>query len=123
MKKNRSPHSYLLVFLAACGDLAPASETLTGACTRELRVHLTPADTTIKVAETFTAAVALSSCGGREQLTDTFTWRAKDPDVVTVDLTTGRVTGRAPGETRLEITGRRYGLVGGPRVVVRPTAP
>lgn len=115
----RSSFPVLSLLLAACAVVAPDGPSLTGFCTRELRVHLAPTDTTILVDETFTATVALSSCGGRQQLWDTFTWRARDPAVVTVDSNAGTVTGRAPGETWLEITGRYYGMVGGPRVIVR----
>jgi len=90
------------------------------ACTDELRIALAPRDTAVAVGEGFTPAVALSSCGGRNRLVDTFTWVARDPAVVSVDPATGRTTGRAPGETAVEVSGARYGRVGAVRVVVRP---
>jgi uncharacterized protein YjdB len=86
----------------------------------ELGVRYVPGDPSIAVGESFTASVQLSSCGGREHPSDIFTWRARDTTVVTVDSTTGRVTGRAPGQTWVEATGRTYGFVGGPRVTVVP---
>ncbi len=97
------------VLLAACADPI---------CTMELGIRYVPGDTTIAVGQSFTASVALSSCGGREHPSDVFTWRAQDTTVVTVDSKTGRVTGRAPGETWVEATGQTYGFVGGPHVVV-----
>ena len=103
--------------LAACAN--PFAASADAPCTRELGVRFTPGDTTIAVGQAFTAAVHLSSCGGREQLSDVVTWSAQDTTVVSVDPTAGLVTGRALGETRLQATGATYGLVGGPRVVVR----
>lgn len=112
----------LFLFLAPL-TLVACDDSLGGFCTAELRVHLVPADTTIAVSQAFTASVALSTCGGRQQLSDTFTWRSQDVAVVSVDSTTGRVTGRGPGETWVQATGQRYGLVDGPRVVVLAATP
>ena len=107
----------LAASLAAGCDLASPGSV----CTRELRVDLRPVEQTITVGQTFTATVELSSCGGRERLTDSFTWQAQDPTIVEVDAAAGRITGKAPGVTLVEVSGRQYGRVGGVRVTV--TAP
>ena len=87
-------------------------------CTNELGVVLSPAERTVAVGEGFTAAVALSTCGGLP-LADTFNWWARDLAVVRVDPATGRITGVAQGATWVEVTGDRYGLLGAARVTVR----
>jgi outer membrane biogenesis lipoprotein LolB len=87
-------------------------------CTRELRVDLRPPEQTITVGQTFTATVELSSCGGQERLSDSFTWQAQDPAIVEIDAAAGRITGKAPGETLVEVSGRKYGRVGAVRVTV-----
>jgi hypothetical protein len=90
------------------------------ACTDELRTDLQPRGTQqIAVGTGFTATITLSTCGGRERLSDTFTWSARDTLVVRVDATTGRVTGRAPGSTAVDVRGTRYGAVGTIPVTVR----
>jgi len=43
--------------------------------------------------------------------------------VASVDPATGRVTGRAPGETRVLATSERYGEVGSVRLVVQTLVP
>jgi len=98
--------------LAGCDDAVSP-------CTLELRVALVPGDTAVAVGESFTPAVALSSCGGREWLADTFTWVAREPTVAEVDATTGQVTGLAPGVTDVEVSGARYGHLGAVSVTVR----
>ena len=100
-----------------CSAPNPLDET---DCTRELRVALSPRDTAIVVGESFTPRLALSSCGGREQLTDSSTWAAGDPAVVSVEAATGRITGLTPGATAVEVAGDRYGRLGTVHVVVRP---
>lgn len=110
----------MLVALGTIGAALPGCDDPITACTRELRIALAPRDTTIAVGESFLATVALSSCGGREHVTDTFTWTTRDPAVAEVDPTTGRVTGRAPGTTAVEVSGAHYGRLGALGVTVRP---
>jgi len=96
------------VALAACDAFGPM------ACTSELRIAFQPqGEQRLVVGASFTASVALSSCGGREHLRDTVTWSARDTLVVRVDSATGRVTARAPGSTTVEARGARYGPLGG----------
>src|SRR5687767_11719952 len=87
-------------------------------CTDELRVFLTPRDTSVVVAASFQARVALSTCGGSKALSDTFTWSSLDPNVVQVTASTGRVSAVGVGETTVNVVGARYGPVGGIRISV-----
>lgn len=102
--------------VAGCDLVSPGP-----ACTRELRVDLRPPEQTITVGQTFSATVELASCGGRERLSDSFTWQARNPAIVEVDAAAGRITGKAPGATLVEVSGRQYGRLGGVSVTV--TAP
>ena len=121
LRPRRSTWALLGLALAA-GSVASCDLVGPGrACTRELRVELRPPEQTITVGQTFTATVDLSSCGGRERLSDSFAWEAQEPAIVEVDAATGRITGKAPGETMVEVSGRKYGRVGAVRVTV--TAP
>ena len=113
----RSSALALPLVLAACSETSPT------ACTSELRVSLAPVDTAIVVGQSFTASVALSSCGGRQHLSDSVVWRADDTLVVVVNSTVGRVTGRAPGQTLVEATGHTYQWLGAIRVLVAAASP
>jgi uncharacterized protein YjdB len=112
-------HSVLLIlvavsaFASACGSV----------CTTELRVHTTPADTTIRVGQAFTASVQLSTCGGDRVLSDVFMWQSESASIATVEPATGRVAGQASGETRITHTSERYGATGEVRVTVIETSP
>jgi len=105
-------------FVAALSG-ACASEAPLQACTDELRVHFTPADTTIVVGDGFVASVQLATCGGAVALVDAFTWHSLDPSVAIVDSLTGQVIGGSAGETRVIATGERFGSIGGLRLSVR----
>jgi hypothetical protein len=107
--------------LTGCPGVSPAG--LGTACTDELRIHLAPRDTAVPVGAAYQASVALSSCGGREKLSDNFVWTAADPAIVRVNASTGRVTALAAGETHVAVEGDYYGRLGNIRVTVRPTAP
>jgi outer membrane biogenesis lipoprotein LolB len=103
----------LVILVSAC-----ESGARLGVCTDELRVHFTPADTTILAGQSFSASVQLATCGGTVKLSDTFTWQSNDPAVATVDSATGRVVGRGPGEARIVARGAEYGLIGGLHLTV-----
>ena len=107
--------------LIATLALAGCDGSLTGYnCTDELRSELQPrGEQQIAVGTSFTASIALSTCGGRERLSDAFTWSARDTLVVRVEPATGRVTGRSPGSTMVDVRGTRYGAVGTIPVIVR----
>jgi hypothetical protein len=106
--------------LVGCAEVPTAEVPIV--CTRELRVHFVPGDTTIMVGATFTASVELSSCGRQEVLSDVFTWESGDGTVAQVDAKTGVVTAMSVGETAILVTGQRYGNVGGFTVGVEPAA-
>ena len=89
-------------------------------CTQELRVQVTPRDTTVSVGNTFTPSVTLSSCGGKERLSDSFTYETTNPAAATVHPNTGRVTATGAGQADIRITGQRYGQVAQIRVTVSP---
>jgi hypothetical protein len=116
---RRRPLSVALALALAASTAAGCDLVGPGrVCTQELRVDLRPPEQTITVGQVFTATVELSSCGGRERLSDSFTWQAHDPAIVEVDAAAGRITGKAPGETLVEVSGRKYGRVGAVRVTV-----
>jgi len=111
--------SYVVGSIASGGRILADSVEIHVECTMELRVHTSPRDTTIAVGESFVPRVEMSGCGGHVRLSDTLTWRARDPRVLHVDPATGRARGRAPGETWVEVTGRKYGTFEATRVTVR----
>ncbi len=113
----------LSAVLAGVAVLAACAALPTEACTDELRIQLGPRDTTVPVGASYQARIGLSSCGGREHLSDSFAWTAADPAVVRVDASTGRVTALASGETHVDVSGQRYGRLGSIRVTVRAPAP
>jgi hypothetical protein len=100
--------------LAAVLMLSACDGGLTGSnCTDELRVAIQPSGAQqVAVGAAFTATIALSTCGGSKTVSDTFTWSARDTLVVRVEPATGRVTGRSPGATSVDVRGTRYGALG-----------
>ena len=97
------------------------SVEVTVECTAELRVHIFPRDTVIRIGESFVARAELASCGGLVRLDDVPTWRARDPTVVRVDSVTGQTVGLAPRDTWVDFSGRKYGSFEGVHVrVVSP---
>ena len=100
--------------------LSSACKSSTGTvCTKELRIALSPRDTSIAVAAGFNPTVALSSCGGSQLLTDVFAWTAVDTTVVRVAPTTGRTVGLKPGVSAVQVQGQQYGQLGSVTVTVR----
>jgi len=110
MTRNHSAATVLvlLAVVSGCRDRGPL-----GVCTDELRVHFTPADTSILIGQVFTASVQLASCGGAVRLSDAFVWQSENAAVATVDAQSGEVVARGPGQTRITANGERYGSVGG----------
>jgi hypothetical protein len=89
-------------------------------CTDDLRFQLTPEDSRVVVGASFQAMASLATCGGRERLSDTYTWSSIDPNVAQVTASTGRVTAVGIGETMVNVVGARYGSVGAIRITVIP---
>lgn len=117
---RRSPGTGLLVLLAGLVAVITSCGLLDGGdCTSELGTQVTPASATIAVGEAFTASVALSSCGGRQQLADAITWAVADTAIASVAPATGRVVGLRVGTTTVRGTGRQYGPVAAIPVTVR----
>jgi hypothetical protein len=73
----------------------------------------------LNVGQSFVSNIALSSCGGRQKVEDTFTWTVSDPTVLEVEAATGLVKARAVGDARVSIRGAIYGGVGALTVTVR----
>jgi len=107
---------HIVLSLAICIGAFRSEATV---CSQELGIALRPADTVIAVGERFTQRVELTSCGGAQLLSDSFTWSSTVPTVATVGATSGVVVGLSRGTTTLAVTGARYGSVGEVRVTVR----
>lgn len=120
MRSNN--HSALAVFAGPIGFavILHGCADFPDACTSELRVHLSPSDTTVSAGSTFAPVIRLSTCGGSKRLQDTFSLEADDPAVAAVDPATRRITAIGAGETHVKVTGDRYGPVGAIRVAVVP---
>jgi hypothetical protein len=91
----------LLAFIVLAASTACHELLGLGHCTDELGMRPDPAERTIRPGESFVAGLELSSCGGRKRWRPVVIWRAEDTLVVTVDSLSGRVTGRAAGQTYL----------------------
>ena len=91
--------SYRFVLLMT--SLAMAGCDQPTACTTELGIAFGPSDTTIAVTQQFRARLEFTSCGGRERWNGSPVWRSQDPDIATVDSSSGLVTGRSPGQTTI----------------------
>jgi hypothetical protein len=103
----------MALILSACSSIA-------GTCTDELRVRITPQDTTLAAGRAFSPAVSLSTCGGKQRLEDSFTFQSTNPAVASVEPTTRRVVAVRSGEADILVTGQQYGNVGRIRVTVSP---
>ena len=112
----------LIVAALCCSAAACVGDGEVG-CTAELVVQLSETERTVAVGERFTPRVQLYGCGGRERVSDTFTWRAEDARIVAVDAVRGTVTGLAPGRTLVAVRGTAYGELDIIRVSVRARAP
>ena len=112
MTRAALPFALLVLVLPACDQ--PTTD-----CTLELHYDVTPPSADIVVGGAFTGTMRLSSCGGREHLTDVFAWRSISPQIASVDSLTGRVVGQAPGQAIVTVHARYYGVDGWIPVTVR----
>jgi hypothetical protein len=96
---------FALPFVNAC---SPSLD----ACTTELRTEVQPRDIRLNVSESVQASVELSTCGGKQKLSDIFTWASQNERVATVEASTGLVTALSVGETVIKVTGKDYGDIG-----------
>jgi len=103
-----------LFAVGACEIFSPR------ACTLELAVSIQPGSAlNLQVGQRITPNVALSSCGGREELDDTFTWVSSAPTVAPVNATSGEIVALEPGTAQIDVTGAKYGRVAAISVTVQ----
>lgn len=112
----RSTSFVLITFVLA----TTACSEISVACPSDLRIQRAPADTTIRIGDSFVPKVELRGCAGRKVLQDTVTFASSDVAVVSVVSSTGRTMAQAVGAATVEITGARYGTLPGIRVTVIP---
>lgn len=105
--------------IAAAMALGSCSGPTVFGCTDELTFRPVPADTTLSVGQQLTAQVLLTTCGGRQQVNDSFIWTSRDSAVARVDKSTGVATAVAPGRTQLMATSGTYGVFFGSFITVR----
>jgi uncharacterized protein YjdB len=109
-----------LTAIVTLAVLAGGCSSATSACTAELGAQYTPATQTLGVGASFTAAVALSTCGGGVHPADAISWASSDDAVAGVDAGSGLVIAHAPGVAYIMARGARYGdLPGQITVTVR----
>jgi hypothetical protein len=117
----------VLLPLFLCLALSTASCGITGppdrACSAELGVRLSPADTTILIGQSFAATISLTTCGGGVSLEDSFTYSSSAPQIASVDPSAGVVTGESVGDAEIQVSGDRYGWLGGFSVQVLAVSP
>jgi hypothetical protein len=96
---------FALTFVNACSSPPDV-------CTTELRIDVQPRDIRLNVSESVQASVELSTCGGKQKLSDIFTWASQNERIATVEASTGLVTALSVGETVIKVTGQVYGDIG-----------
>ena len=97
-----------VILLALCIG-ASGCEVLAPACTDDLSQRVEPTAATITVGEQLKATTQFYGCRGSRRLSDEITWSSANPDVASVDRSTGVITGRAMGSTRITPNGEKYG--------------
>ena len=97
----------MIVAIAAVMLLAACPDGPLMTCTDELSMRISPLDTTIAVGQGFTPTVNLTTCGGRRQLDDDFSFEAENPLVAEVNA--GRITAKSRGTTSVAVKGTKYG--------------
>jgi hypothetical protein len=109
----------LLAVLIAASGLAACSSPLV--CTSELRVALSPTDTTLRVAQELEPSLRLASCGGRQSLPVRIALSSSDTNVVRIEPGAHRVRAVGPGTAQVIVTDSTYGHVGDVHIVVTPS--
>lgn len=102
--------AFLAAFAAAL--LGCNSPITSAACPDDLRVERAPADTVIRVGQSFTPHFRFLGCGGTMALDDVLTFSSTNADVLSVNASSGRATGIAPGEAHIRMRGAKYGETG-----------
>ena len=111
----RIPRSnWVVSAVAAILDIAVALVSsacfLPTGCDTVLGISYHPADTTIRVGESFHPVVNLTSCGGTKKLSPELRYSADDTAIVRVTFS-GVITGRAVGYTTAYVSAAQYGVV------------
>ena len=102
MRIPRLAAAMLTVSLTGCEAFSPA-------CPDDLRIVRSPADTTIRVGESFTPVFQFRGCAGRRVLSDELTFTSTDQAVLSVNAQSGHATAVTPGQAQIEVRGARYG--------------
>lgn len=90
--------------------LAGCTEFYTSNCTDDLSYRVSPTTRILAVNESFTPSAEFRGCRGSKHLDDVITWSTDNPGVVSVNATTGQVTGLSIGLARVTATGAKYGV-------------
>lgn len=78
-----------------CGGLGPE------VCTDELGWRVHPTEANLMVGESTTAEAEAFTCGGKQSVQVDVRWTSENPAVAGVDETTGRITAKAAGTTKI----------------------
>lgn len=87
-------------------------------CDTVLGISYHPADTTIRVGESFHPVVNLTGCRGSKKLSPELRYSADDTTIVQIAFS-GVITGRAAGHTMAYVTAAQYGVVAPIGITVR----
>jgi len=117
--RSRSIRFGVAVVLATGLALLSSSYFLPTGCDTVLGISYHPADTTIRVGESFHPVMNLTSCGGTKNLSPVLRYSADDTTVLQVDAIGGKITGRASGQTTAYVSADQYGIKAPVAVTVR----
>lgn len=101
------------------GDVAD-SLAISVVCTLELTAKYDPPPVPLHPGQSFPLRIRLTTCGGKVELTDEFTWFSADPAIVAIDPNGQSATARAVGETSIWAVGKKYGRQSSVPVAVTP---
>ncbi len=109
-----------LICLALAGALAACDRARSPVvvCNSDLRMTLSPVDTSIAVGQSFRAQMVLKTCSGTKVVPESYLYSSQDSTIAQVD-TAGMVTGRRTGTTSIHIQAVQVGLRADVTVVVR----
>jgi hypothetical protein len=91
-----------LAVLAACGQTEPT------VCPADLRVRVTPHETTLVVGQRFQPRVEYLGCAGTKVLATPVVYGTNDPAVLSVDTASGRATAVSVGRATLTADAPAY---------------
>jgi uncharacterized protein YjdB len=103
MKPLKSPLSAFVLFPLVSGCFAAL-------CTLELGTRLEPRAVTLEVGESVTPTVGLYACGGRKTVPNIFVWTSKNPEIASVERTTGTISALLEGQVDVEVLAQEHDL-------------